>query len=375
MDSFGARMRQLILGVGLIGLLCLQASVGGIASGPNGNLSVLVVTAFPKGGTPRHESISPALLAYYYEHFREHAPPRQPGGAMQKREAFYRAPADPFELVESRLGDGRADRLLKTDLAQIRSSWILGTPPDSLLLKSLREHAAQCSVTAETLLEAARGVQWLIGEAAADAFFAAGLQKARDETSQHPSDRYRGSQLTHLLDQCGCLWRCDDPPALVDRFTVARRLTFPQSIESRRAGYLLAESLLADERRQEAADLILQVLEEHAKVGDLDRLDDSNRPEMNFVAGFILFHAGRYGDAIKFLASVDGEHLKEARLLLFESYLHIGDFQRAQFLSGVPIKPGVQMFSPETTSQQLTEELNRARWRAEIGAPPDQRHE
>ena len=142
-------------------------SVGGVALNPERRSRQLTsVTAFPKGGTPRHESISPALLAYYYEHFREQ---RRPADRRrdEKRESFDRNRPSHSISLNRAWENGKADRLLKTDLAQLPSGWILGTPPDLMLVKSLREHATQSSVTAETLLEAARGVQWLIGETAA----------------------------------------------------------------------------------------------------------------------------------------------------------------------------------------------------------------
>jgi hypothetical protein len=375
MEFVGARMRQLIISVLWASAACPALVLASDAhyaprASPDHSASLLS-DAFPPGKQPRQEPISPAILAIYYEHMREHAPPRRNGGAMQRRENFYRAPAEPFELLKSHLGSSAADLSLASDLANLHDAWERGISPDSKLIESLRKHAVQSSLTADPLLEAARGIQWLIDEKTAAAFFAAGLEKARLETQSWHLSEPEAAQMLHALDQSACLWRFDEPTALIDRFTVARRLTPPMSVESRRAGYLLAEALRANERRDEAAELILKVCQEHLKVGDLGRDEPAEISEMNFVTGFMLFDDGRFSDAIQYLRVVDGEHADNARHLLFEAYVRTSDFADAQAMlkSNVPAKG--QPFQPIPVSAELKEEMDRARWRAEIGTIPD----
>src|SRR5438105_1879640 len=52
--------------------------------------------AFPDLPDANPADIQLAMLGDFYEHGIEHTPPRDPSGAMQKRERFYRAPTDPF---------------------------------------------------------------------------------------------------------------------------------------------------------------------------------------------------------------------------------------------------------------------------------------
>src|SRR5437588_7185312 len=56
---------------------------------------------------------SVGLLADYYEHGIEHTPPRDPSGAMQRREHQYRAPADPLDLIRSKLKSDADDGALR----------------------------------------------------------------------------------------------------------------------------------------------------------------------------------------------------------------------------------------------------------------------
>ena len=373
MEFFSKRIQQIIVvALSSFAVLPISKLRAAIVTASKNERSVAAEPPFPVGGTAARAFITQAILAPYYEHFREHAPPRRPDGAMQRREIFYRAPADPFELLTSSLGETGDDRSVEIALQQIRRAWERGDRLDSSLLASLREHAIRSSLQATRLLEAARGIQWLIGEEAADALMAAGLKKASRDEGAWPADHQKALLLMHLLDQCGCLWRREDASALVDRFTLMRRLTPALSVESRRAGYLLAESLLLDQRRGAAADLILQVLQEHDRVGDLGQLDSSDLPEMHFIAGFILFHAGRFHEAITQLGLVDGEHGKDAKLLLFESYLQVSDLETARRMVGALSRPRPQVPAPETISERLTQEVDRALWRAEVGDLPDQ---
>ena len=85
------------------------------------------------------------------------------------------------------------------------------------------------------------------------------------------------------------------------------------------------------------------------------------------MTGFILFNANRISNSIPYLAAVNGEHLEDARPLLAEAYLRTSDFAHAQQMLGTGIAPNQQPFQPTPISAELRDEMNRARWRAEIG--------
>ncbi|MGA2496581.1 MAG: hypothetical protein ABSH20_02500 [Tepidisphaeraceae bacterium] len=86
----------LVLGLGLVGWVAfsLWSYAGGghlRGGGAVGGLTPAPGAVRPAGKTV---TLPVILLADYYEHRVEHAPPRDPSGAMQRRERHYRAPAD-----------------------------------------------------------------------------------------------------------------------------------------------------------------------------------------------------------------------------------------------------------------------------------------
>ena len=83
-----------------------------------------------------------ALLEDYYEHTIEHTAPRDPTGAMQRRERHYRAPGDPFGILEQRLGKANADAALLRKIRQWREKWEAGKlarPPERADVVQLRQ--------------------------------------------------------------------------------------------------------------------------------------------------------------------------------------------------------------------------------------------
>jgi hypothetical protein len=376
MLTYGARMRPFAFtACALIAAFCSRfwdrpaIAVAARHSDAKALHSQFGPSASRKDGVPKPTLIFPALLAEYYDHGREHAPPRSPGGVMQRRELFYRAPNDPFDLIESHLRSNAEDNRFHADLRTLRKRWMAGDELDTQFVAALGEDAERSTISGIVLINAGRGFQWLVNDRLACALFSAGLHRAWSEVqATHDAARL---ELLHAIDQTRVLWNASDPESLVCRFRIARQLTPPLSIDSRRAGYHLAESLLADGHFDEAADLILQVQAEHQRVGDLGMCDSSDIPEMNLVTGMILFNASRHHAAIPYLAAVRGDQAKQAYLLLFECYLRTEQFEQASKLLG-PIHnfdlPAPHQ--PRPLIARLDEELTRARWRIEHGALP-----
>src|SRR6267142_4517911 len=63
------------------------------------------------------------LVADYYEHGIEHAPPRDPSGCMQRRERNYVAPTNPFALLEANLTHSSEDASLMAAATTWRANW------------------------------------------------------------------------------------------------------------------------------------------------------------------------------------------------------------------------------------------------------------
>jgi len=82
------------------------------------------------------------LLSDYYEHTIEHAPPRDPSGVMQRREMYYLAPRDPFELVEDKLSKRAEDAVLREKVHAWRQAWMLGRGPNRFMARNYHRYAA-----------------------------------------------------------------------------------------------------------------------------------------------------------------------------------------------------------------------------------------
>jgi|SRR5665213_1556813 len=318
--------------------------------------------------------IYPAMVCEYYEHGREHAPPRNPDGSMQRRELFYRAPPDPFDIIESHLRTTSPDRQLFVDLLRIKTRWAAGNGPDDRTIAIIRKDAEQSSIPGVILLNAARGFQWLVNDKLAAAVFSAGLQKSWNEIRLNPPDDKGAQQLLNLLDQTRVLWSAENPDALVNRFRLARRLTPRLSIPSRRAGFHLTEALVADERADEAANLILEVEKEHRQAGDLGKRDKSDISEMTLVTGVTLFAAERYRDAVPYLALIQGNQATPARTFLFEALLRSGQLEEARRLLGEIPPVDRRPDGPESPASHLEDVVNREQWQIETGPPSEGTH-
>lgn len=284
-----------------------------------------------EGGTSPSIEIPLALLSKYYEHGLEHTPPRDPSGAMQRREAYYRAPPDPLELIGSRL-PGSADSGVRLELKQWQGIWLAGRPIEPGTVRALEQAARHSTLDALTLMEAGRAFGFLEGDELAAAFFRAAFAKAAGEyAASRPGDP-AGLPLLRELDQTAALWRLKDYPALEMRFGLVRRLAPPLSVQSRRAGCLLVDALFYQDRFDEAADLILAVQKEHRHAGDLGALERSDLYEMEYLQGYVLFCAGRFQAAIPHLKRVHGggEHDQAAAKALFAALVQSSRFKEAQ---------------------------------------------
>ena len=258
-------------------------------------------SAAPEAAAP--VDVPLALVADYYEHLAEHAPPFQAGGVMQQRERYYQAPPDPFALLHSRLGSGSAnDRALGAWLVRAEDRFLSGAAYPSDESKTVEDAAAKSSVDALTLLEVGRGFQFLMGDQLGAALFRAGLAKASMESKGVRPGDPSAQQLLHLLDQTKALYRVNDQAALAARFKLASHLYPPLSVDARRSACLCADALSVRGKAQEAADMILEAWRQDREVGDLGLTSSADVPEMDWRAGTYLSAAGRFVDATPFYA-------------------------------------------------------------------------
>jgi hypothetical protein len=312
--------------------------------------------------------VSLGLLCDYYEHGIEHAPPRDPRGVMQARETFYIPPEDTLELLRSKLRSRADDAPLKRRLVEWEANWLTGRHASVAANDSVERAAEQSSLDAITLLRAGRGFEFLEGDELAAAVFRAGLAKAeRQYAGTRPGDP-RALPLLRELDQTKALWRLKDYQTLERRFRLARRLNPPLSIESRRAGYLLADALFYQERFDEAADAILLVQAENLRAGDLGLREKSDVYEMNYEQGYLLFSAGRFEPAIPFLKLVarDGEHARVAARALFTAFLKSGRVPEAQeALADLVRRFKVSPSSRSIFDEELEAASQQQQWRRE----------
>jgi len=251
---------------------------------------------------------------------------------MQRREHFYRAPPDPWDLIRLHLGSSAGESQLRNQLGQLKALWLSGRPIPAELPSALERSAGQADLDASILMEAGRSFDFLVGDELAAAFFRAAFVKAQTRYARTTPGDPKALPLLRQLDQTAALWRLKDYPALEMRFSLARRLYPPLSVESRRAGCLLVDALYYQDRFDEAADLILQVQKEHQQAGDLGALEHSDLYEMEYMQGYVLGAAGRFAEAIPHLQRVcgSGEHARAAADVLFSAFLNTGRFEEAR---------------------------------------------
>ena len=268
------------------------------------------------------------LLADYYEHGIEHAPPRDPSGCMQRREGYYTAPPNPFVLAGSKLSQSGADVELRKWMESRQSGFAVGKLAETGELKSLEPLLAASSLQCEVLLEIGRAFNFLEGDGLAAYWYRGGLAKAeRHYKDTQPGD-LKARPLLSLLDQTKALWRLKDYAAMEKRFALAKRLNPPLSVESRRAGYLLADMLYYQRRFSEAADMIVAVQAENERVGDLGTLEKSDIGEMHWTQGLFLYSVKRYGECIPHWQAVangsDPNRAREALNALLDAAVSSG---------------------------------------------------
>jgi hypothetical protein len=261
------------------------------------------------------------LLADYYEHGIEHAPPRDPSGCMQRRERYYTAPPNPFVLARTKLSQSGADVELRKWMESRQSGFGVGKLAESGELKSLEPLLSASSLQCEVLLEIGRAFNFLEGDGLAACWYRAGLVKAEQQYKDTQPGDLNARPLLSLLDQTKALWRLNDYAAMEKRFALAKRLNPQLSPESRRAGYLYVEMLYYQGRFQEAATAILAVQTEHERAGDLGSLEQSDIGEMHWVQGLFLSYANRHAEAIPHFEAIaarpSSEHAQGAAAGLF----------------------------------------------------------
>jgi tetratricopeptide (TPR) repeat protein len=273
----------------------------------------------------RPVEVAVATLRDYYEHTIEHTPPRDPTGAMQRRERHYRSPGDPFGILEERLRKSDADVALSEKMRHWRQKWEAGKlarPAEASGLAQMRQRfggqlpsivlapsaldadvgdlARQSSLKANDLLEIGRAFDFLEGDEAAAVWFQAALAKAQTEYDKTEAGDPIARPFLYQLEQTTALWRLSDYQALEERFALAMALNPPLSVESRRAGCLHATVLYYQGRSDDAADAILKVWEQQKQAGDLGALEKSDFGEMGWVTALYLYSARRYDEAIPY---------------------------------------------------------------------------
>ena len=289
-------------------------------------------TTGPQGLAPVELPV--AQLVDYYEHGIEHAPPRDPSGVMQRREAHYTAPpADPFTLIRSKLMPGAGDAALRDWLDRWEAGWTKGERTDPLHRHDLQDLLPKTTLDAITLLEVGRSVNFLDGDEHAAYWYRAGIDRAVAAYANASPTDPSVKPLLALLDQTKALWRRQDHATLERRFALAMRLNPPLSPEARRAGYLNAEAVFAQGYWDRAADLMLGVQARHERAGDLGAAEKGDVHEMAWVLGLMCDQAGRHADAIRHLdlcLHVGGEHRSKAMVTRFWALLAEGRVAEAE---------------------------------------------
>ena len=286
----------------------------------------------PVPGAYRPVDIPVSLLCDYYEHGIEHAPPRDPSGVMQLRERHYAAPADPCFLLDNHSGGTDVDGRLARLVTQWRTDALRGHETTSDDCKALQAAAERSWFGPCTLIDIGRAFAWLDGDSLAASWFRAGLNVAQRESAGIAAGDPASRPLLHLLDQTKALWRLKDYPTLERRFRLAKALNPRLSPEERRASYLLAEMLYYQRRLDQAANAILELEAEHAEAGDLGAKERSDIPEMHWVTGLFLLHAGRFIQAkphFEALCRSDSEHAEGSFSGLASACLGAGEISAA----------------------------------------------
>jgi RNA polymerase sigma factor (sigma-70 family) len=318
----------LLLGVGA--LVLRPGSHRQASAGPFKSEAVAPVS-LPGFGPLRPVDSTVALLADYYEHGFEHTPPRDPSGAMQRREQHYRTPGDPFELLDAKLTDKPEDKELGSAVRRWKDNWLHGT--EAVGPPPLDQAAIQSSLRGDALIEIGRAFAFLSSDRAASAWYRAGLSKAVEQYKSVPPGDPSARPLLYALEQTKSLWQARDYLSLEKRFALAMALNPPLSVESRRAGCLHATALFYQQRYNEASDAIFKVWEQDRQAGDLGAMEKSDFGEMYWVTSLYLYCAGRYEEAIpqyeQFLKTDDGRRQQGAQMLI-RCMLQAGKFDEAQ---------------------------------------------
>jgi len=285
----------------------------------------------PIPGDFKPVEIPVGLLCDYYEHGIEHAPPRDPSGVMQRRERFYRAPPDPFDVLEARHPTAADAALLQT-VRICEGSWRTGAQVTPENLARIQVFASESTLPALSLLDAGRAFVFLAGDELGGRLYRAGLSKAQGESASVAPGDSASVPLLHALDQTKALYRLRDYRALEERFSLAMRLLPPLSPEARRAAYLHADALYYQRRNYEAAEAIVAVMDQHRQAGDLGALEKSDIPEMEWAQGLFLYSAARYPESLPHLKAVvaaGGEHLDQALPLVVVALAKTGSANEA----------------------------------------------
>lgn len=273
------------------------------------------------------------LLADFYEHGIEHAPPRDPSGCMQRRERNYTPPSNPFILARTKLSQTDADLALLRWLQSRQHRFALGQIAGPAEVNALQPLLANCSLSSEVLLDLGRAFSFLETDALAACWYRAGIDKAEQQFQNTPPGSPDAQPLLNLLDQTKALWRLKDHATMAKRFALAMRLNTPLSPEARRAAYLHAEMLFYQQLFEQAANAILQVQADHDKAGDLGALEASDIYEMHWVLGYFLAAARRLQEAqphFKAVCSINCEHSRAAFCMLVNTHIRLRQFDSAK---------------------------------------------
>jgi hypothetical protein len=261
------------------------------------------------------------LLAEYYEHGVEHAPPRDPSGCMQRRERYYEAPPSPYVVVPGLLTQSEADRKLGQWVDSRRTAFLSGQPFSAGESKLVEQLAGESSLKAETLLDLGRGFNFLESDLLAACWYRAGLAKAQGQYSDTAPGDPSVRPLLYLMDQTKALWRLRDYPTMEKRFALAMRLYPSLSPESRRAGYLHGVAIFYQAQYARAADAMLAVQADHDRVGDLGMLERSDLEEMEWELGLFLSAAGRDEESLPHLQAIIKLSNRDRKMYALNAYI------------------------------------------------------
>ena len=280
-------------------------------------LSVEEDTSFAKF---KPVDIPVGLLVDYYEHVNEHVPPRDPTGAMQRRERGYRAPRDPSEMLGKKNVIPTNVPSFGSMMAKLESDLLSGHDyeSDRVGRDDLRWMLQESSLSPEDTLEFGRGVQFLLGPKSAAVCFDVGLDRAMLGIVQNTVVE-NSPNLVEELDQTKVLWQVRDYVGLEKRFRVVQHMYLPLTVENRRAAVLCASAVFLQGRFDEAVELLSEAQAAHNRAGDLGVLEKSDIAEMEYLQGSFLFSARKYNLAVEhfeaFLRSGDARAVEAARMM------------------------------------------------------------